>query len=61
MTAGFGESVVEDTALAWLESIDWRIAHSPDIAPDMPAAERRDYGKVVLAQRLRNSLRDSLP
>jgi type I restriction enzyme R subunit len=52
----FTESTVEEAALAWLESIGWRIAHGPDIAPDMPAAERRDYGEVVLAQRLRDAL-----
>ncbi len=50
------ESVVEEAALAWLEAIGWRIAHGPDIAPDMPAAERADYGEVVLAQRLRDAL-----
>ena len=50
------ESVVEDAALAWLESIGWRIAHGPEIAPDMPLAERRDFGQVVLAQRLRDAL-----
>ncbi len=50
------ESTVEAAALAWLESIGWRIAHGPDIAPDMPAAERRDYGEVVLEQRLRDAL-----
>ncbi len=43
-------------ALVWLEVIGWRIAHGPDIAPDMPAAERRDYGEVALAQRLRDAL-----
>ena len=50
------ESTVEAAALAWLESIGWGIAHGPDIAPDMPAAERRDYGEVVLEQRLRDAL-----
>jgi type I restriction enzyme, R subunit len=54
--SAFTESVVEEAALAWLEAIDWRIAHGPDIAPDMPAAERYDYGEVVLAQRLRDAL-----
>jgi type I restriction enzyme R subunit len=53
---GITESMVEQAALAWLEAIGWRIAHGPDIAPDMPAAERRDYGEVVLAQRLRDAL-----
>jgi type I restriction enzyme, R subunit len=52
----FTESVVEQAALDWLQAIGWGIAHGPDIAPDMPAAERRDYGDVVLAQRLRDAL-----
>jgi type I restriction enzyme, R subunit len=53
------ESVVEHATLAWLEAGGVRIAHGPDIAPlpdwqadDMPAAERSDYGGVVLARRL---------
>ncbi len=53
---GVTESTVEDAALGWLEATGWHIAHGPDIAPDMPAAERRDYGEVVLAQRLRDAL-----
>ena len=53
---GFAESVVEDAALAWLEAVGWQVAHGPDIAPDMPAAERADYGEVVLAKRLRDAL-----
>jgi type I restriction enzyme R subunit len=55
MTA-FTESVVEQAALAWLEAGGWRIAHGLDVAPDTPAAERSDYGEVVLAQRLRDAL-----
>ena len=50
------ESTVEDAALAWLESLGWRIAHGPDIAPDTPGAERSDYGAVVLERRLRDAL-----
>jgi len=50
------ESVVEQAALAWLEASGWQVAHGPDIAPDMPAAERRDYGEVVLPQRLHPAL-----
>src|SRR3989442_15123631 len=53
---GVTESVVEQAALAWLESAGWQIAHGPDIAPDMPAAERRDYGEGVLGGRLRDAL-----
>jgi len=52
----FTESTVEDAALAWLEASGWQVRHGPDIAPDMPAAERRDYGEVVLAHRLHDAL-----
>ncbi len=53
---GVTESVVEQAALAWLEAVGWRVVYGPDIAPDTPAAERRDYGEVVLTQRLRDAL-----
>ena len=53
---GVTESVVEQAALAWLENLGWCIAHSPDIAPDSPGAERSDYGDVVLEGRLRDAL-----
>ena len=50
------ESTVEDVALAWLKSLGWNIDHGPNIAPDTLAAERSDYGEVLLEQRLRDSL-----
>ena len=52
----FAESVVEDAALAWLETLGWSIRHGPDIAPGELAGERRDYGQVVLDERLRQAL-----
>ncbi len=52
----FTESVVEEAALGWLESLGWAVAHGPDIAPDTPGAERADYGQVWLSQRLRDAL-----
>ena len=52
----FTETTIEEAALAWLEAIGWRIAHGPDIAPDMVAAERRDFSEIVLTQRLRDAL-----
>src|SRR2546427_12189714 len=55
-TNPFTESVVEDAALAWLESVGWSIRHGPEIAPGELAAERSDYGQVVLEQRLRDAL-----
>ena len=50
------EATVEDAALAYLENIDWTIAHGPDIAPGTADAERTDYGQVILEQRLRDAL-----
>ena len=55
MTA-FTESVVEEAALTWLEGLGWSVKHGPETAPETPAAERTDYGQVVLAQRLRDAL-----
>jgi type I restriction enzyme R subunit len=53
---GVTESVVEQAALAWLESTGWAVRNGASIAPGEPAAERDDYGEVVLAQRLRDAL-----
>ncbi|MBY0549687.1 MAG: type I restriction endonuclease subunit R [Candidatus Obscuribacterales bacterium] len=50
------ESVIEQAALDWLELTGWSILHGPDIAPDMGSSERRDYGQVVLEERLREAL-----
>jgi type I restriction enzyme R subunit len=52
----FTESVVEQAALAWLESVGWTIASGPDIAPEGPNAERESYGQVFLDRRLREAL-----
>ena len=51
-----GESTVETFALEWLASLGWGVARGPDIGPDTPAAERADYGTVVLTNRLRSAL-----
>ncbi len=50
------ESTVEAVALDWLTSLGWTVLHGPDIAPDTLAAERADYGEVVLNGRLRSAL-----
>ena len=57
MTA-FTESVVEEAALAWLESLGYAVLHGPDIAVGEPGAERSDpnYRDVVLERRLRQAL-----
>ena len=54
----FTESIVEDAALAWLESLGYAVLHGPDIVVGMPGAERGDpsYRDVVLEGRLRQAL-----
>lgn len=53
---GFTESVVEQAALAWLESLGYAVLAGPEIAPGEPQAERGDYRQVVLERRLRQAL-----
>jgi type I restriction enzyme R subunit len=53
---GVTESVVEQAALAWFESTGWDIRNGSAVAPGEAAAERADYGEVVLQQRLRDAL-----
>lgn len=52
----FSEDVVEQAALAWLESVGWSVLNGADIAPGESAAERYEYAQVVLAGRLRDAL-----
>jgi len=50
------ESIIEQATLAWLERLGWMVKHGPEIAPGELAAERPDYGQVMLAQRLQDAL-----
>ena len=54
--AKLSESTVEKAALDWLGACGWTPAHGPEIAPDALASERREYGDVVLEQRLQAAL-----
>jgi len=49
----FTKSVVEDTALVWLESLGWQVMHGPDIAPDTPATERDTLLPKLISGELR--------
>jgi type I restriction enzyme R subunit len=53
---GFSESVIEQAALAWLESLGYTVLHGPDIAAGETAAERPDYSEVILEGRLADAL-----
>lgn len=56
MNKRFTESVIEQAALAWLESIDYSVTFGLDVSPDGASSERDNYGQVVLNNRLRQSL-----
>ena len=53
----FAESTIEETALKWLKDMGYTIVFGNDIAPDEPAAERENYGEVILSRRLKDALR----
>jgi type I restriction enzyme, R subunit len=50
------ESILEDTALAWFESLGYSIESGPPISPGEPGAEREDYDQVILLGRLQTAL-----
>jgi hypothetical protein len=56
MTDRFSESTVEQASLTWLLELGWQVRHETEIAPDGLFAEQRDFGQVVLDQRLRDAL-----
>ena len=56
MSANFTESVVEQAALTWLESLGYTTKHGSEIAPDELDAERQAYNQVVLHGRLHGAL-----
>jgi type I restriction enzyme R subunit len=53
---GVTESVVEQAALAWLESLGWSVKHGLEIAPGEAEAERVNYAQVVLEARVHDAL-----
>jgi len=56
MSTRFSESVVEEAALAWLESLGYTVLAGPEIAPGTLFSERDDYGQGFLPRRLRQAL-----
>jgi type I restriction enzyme R subunit len=56
MQMTFTESIIEQAALAWLESMGYSVLSGLEIAPGEMQAERENYGQVVLEHRLRQAL-----
>ena len=53
--AGITEADVEHATLDWLRELGYTVRFGPEIAPGEPAAERDDYGQVLLLGRLRDA------
>jgi type I restriction enzyme R subunit len=53
---GINESHVEEAALSWLAELGYATASGLDIGPDGSAAERENYGEVLLLDRLRSAI-----
>ncbi|NCC31439.1 MAG: type I restriction endonuclease subunit R, partial [Chloroflexia bacterium] len=64
MPASLTEADIENATLTWLAELGYHVCFGPSMAPGEPAAERDDYGQVVLLDRLHAaiaSLNPSLP
>lgn len=55
------ESVVEETALTWFESLGYTVESGPAISPGELRAERKEYNQVILEGRLRTALENINP
>jgi type I restriction enzyme R subunit len=55
------ESVVEQTALTWFESLGYSVESGPAISPGEPGSEREDYDQVVLLGSLQTALENINP
>ena len=48
--SGVTESVVEDAALAWFESLGYMVKHGPEIAPGELSADRVESGTLAASR-----------
>lgn len=56
MSATFTESIVEQAALAWFESIGYATVNGATISPNGEAPERDSFSEVILPRRLQDAL-----
>jgi type I restriction enzyme R subunit len=56
VSAFVAESGVEEMCLDLFAGVGWQVLYGPDIAPDMPAAERESYQEVLFRGRLERAI-----
>jgi type I restriction enzyme R subunit len=54
--SAFAESIVEEAAVAWLETLGYTVHAGEAIAPDSVSPERTSFGDMILTSRLRQAL-----
>lgn len=52
----YTESELEKATLEWLQELGYEIVFGPSIAPDGETPERKNYGDIVLIERLRKAI-----
>ncbi|MCY4184737.1 MAG: type I restriction endonuclease subunit R [Rhodobacteraceae bacterium] len=57
----FTEDIVEQAALAWFESLGYKLLHGPDIAPGGSIQLRTSYSEIILEEKLRSALTEINP
>jgi type I restriction enzyme R subunit len=55
------EAIVEEAALGWFQELGYAVLSGPQLAPGEPTAERETFSDVVLAGRLRETIRQLNP
>ena len=50
------EETLELLAMNWFEDLDYQKIFGPDIAPETPNEERKDYSEVILTERLKSAI-----
>lgn len=50
------EDTLEQQAKLWFDEINYTTVFGPDIAPEAPNEERRDYSEVILVNRLKSAI-----
>ena len=58
--AFINEEYLEDMSIEWFKEIGYSFVYGPDLAPDGKSPEREDFREVILIDRLRTALKNSI-
>jgi type I restriction enzyme R subunit len=52
----FTESIIEETALTWFDEIGYQVLYGPNIGPEEPFCERKNYQEPIIFERLQSAI-----